>query len=114
MKIGLFGKTFSEGFDQSIQQLISEFEKGSCSFFVYEPFVKFLKKRVRFSSPIITFNRYEDIAGKLDYLISIGGDGSLLNTIMLIKDSGIPILGINTGRLGFLAVAIQEHYPEPC
>jgi NAD+ kinase len=41
--------------------------------------------------------------GALDFLISIGGDGTMLDTLTLVRDSGIPVLGVNTGRFGFLA-----------
>jgi len=108
MNIGLFGKSFSDDFDQSIQQLILKLEKESCNIYVYEPFARFLKKKVKFLSRIIAFTKHEEIKDKLDYLISIGGDGTLLNTITLVKDSGIPVLGINTGRLGFLASISKE------
>ena len=108
MNIGLFGKSFSDSFDQSIQQLVLKIEKENINIYIYEPFARFLKKKVKFLSRVITFTRHDEIKDKLDYLISIGGDGTLLNTITLVKDSGIPILGINTGRLGFLASISKE------
>jgi NAD+ kinase len=108
MNIALYGKSFSNTFDGSIQQLVSTLEKKKCKIFVFEPFAKFLKKKVCFSNPIVTFTQHEEITGKLDFLISIGGDGTFLNTITLIRDSGIPVFGINTGRLGFLASISKE------
>ena len=103
MNIALYGKSFSETFDSCIQQLILKLEKENCGLYIYEPFEFFLKKKVKFSSTIKTFNSYVDINKEVDFLISIGGDGTLLNTITLVRDSGIPVIGINTGRLGFLA-----------
>ncbi|NBV71045.1 MAG: NAD kinase, partial [Burkholderiaceae bacterium] len=50
-----------------------------------------------------TFNSFEDLDSSIDCMISLGGDGTLLDTVTLVRDSGIPILGINYGRLGFLA-----------
>jgi NAD+ kinase len=108
MNIGLFGKSFTDSFNQSIQQLVLKLEKENCNIYIYEPFALFLKKKVEFLSKVITFTMHEEIKDKLDCLISIGGDGTLLNTITLVKDSGIPILGINTGRLGFLAIISKE------
>ena len=50
------------------------------------------------------FDSYENLVkSKADYLISIGGDGTFLNSLSFIKDSGIPVLGVNAGRLGFLS-----------
>jgi NAD+ kinase len=42
-------------------------------------------------------------------MISIGGDGTILNTMLLVKDSGIPVIGLNTGRLGFLSSVPKEN-----
>ena len=50
-----------------------------------------------------TFNSSADLDETIDCLISLGGDGTLLDTVTLVKDTGIPVLGINYGRLGFLA-----------
>ena len=103
MNIALFGKSFTESFDTCIQQLVTKLENKKCNLFVYEPFAVFLKKKVKFTAGIKTFNNHSDIKSKIDFLLSIGGDGTLLNTITLIRDSGIPVIGINTGRLGFLS-----------
>ena len=108
MNIALYGKSFSENFDSCIQQLILKLEKENCGLYIYEPFALFLKKKVKFTSTIKTFNGYTDIKNNVDFLISIGGDGTLLNTITLVRDSGIPVIGINTGRLGFLASISKE------
>lgn len=47
---------------------------------------------------------------ELDYLISLGGDGTVLDTLRIVRDSGIPVLGINLGRFGFLAHSLQEEF----
>jgi NAD+ kinase len=112
MNIALFGKSFAESFDTSIQQMVAKLESEKCNLFVYEPFAHFLKRKVKFSASISTFNEYSDIKGKIDILLSIGGDGTLLNTITLIRDSGIPVIGINTGRLGFLSSISEEEILE--
>lgn len=54
------------------------------------------------------FNSHDVISGKIDLLISFGGDGTLLDTVTMIKNSNIPVLGINAGRLGFLANINQD------
>ena len=50
-----------------------------------------------------TFNSAEDLDESIDCVISLGGDGTLLDTVSFVQDKGIPVLGINYGRLGFLA-----------
>ena len=54
------------------------------------------------------FNSHDVFSGKIDLLISFGGDGTLLDTVTMIKNSNIPVLGINAGRLGFLANINQD------
>ncbi len=112
MNIALYGKSFSESFDSSIQQLVLKLEKAKCKIYIYEPFALFLKKKVKFNTEAHLYNGYSDIKGKVNYLISIGGDGTMLNTINLVRDSGIPVIGINTGRLGFLSSIAKEDVIE--
>ncbi len=58
------------------------------------------------------FHDYQDIGGKVDFFFSIGGDGTILDALTLVRDSGIPIMGINIGRLGFLSsIAKDEILP---
>ena len=109
MKIALYGRIFSKETSQYIQLLITKLEHFKSDMIVYEPFYNLIKNKVTFSSKISLFNTHEEIKNNnIDFLFSIGGDGTLLRTITLIKDSGIPVLGINTGRLGFLSSISKE------
>ena len=56
-----------------------------------------------------SFNSYKDLDDSFDFLISIGGDGTILRSISYIRNSGIPIVGVNTGRMGFLATIQKEN-----
>lgn len=76
---------------------------------VYEPFLAFLQPRITMNFTSEPFNKHEDVKDKIDILLSIGGDGTFLETIHIVKDTGIPILGINTGRLGFLASTSKDN-----
>ncbi len=109
MKIALYGRTFNKDTSQYIQLLITKLEHFKSNLIVYEPFYNLIKHKVIFSSKISLFNTHEEIKNNnIDFLFSIGGDGTLLRTITLIRDSGIPVLGINTGRLGFLSSISKE------
>lgn len=101
MRVGIFGKEFKQEFDEPIKLLIQELTQNGVEISVYHRFLEFLKARVDLSPDAPTFASAS--VPDLDLLISIGGDGSLLDTISVIKDAGIPILGVNTGRLGFLS-----------
>lgn len=55
-----------------------------------------------------SFTSYKDLDSSFDFLISIGGDGTILRAISYIRDSGVPIIGVNTGRMGFLATIQKD------
>ena len=107
MNILLHGINISAQFQTCILQLIQAFEeKGSNVKLTKNLFNSFRKKGGL--SPIVTpLNSKNDLAG-IDVVISIGGDGTLLDTISLIGAYEIPVLGINTGRMGFLATIAKE------
>lgn len=95
---------YSRGLDSEqslpMQFLLSELLSHKAVVFLYEPLAWQLPSNTHFS----TFNSYEDlVANEVEFLISIGGDGTILDAVTLIRDSNIPILGVNFGRLGFLA-----------
>lgn len=112
MYIAIFGKTFTDESLKYINQLIAKLNSINCKLIVYEPFYKQLKTKVKFNGKLTLFNTHEDIKDSVDFLISIGGDGTLLHTVTLVRDSGIPIIGLNIGRLGFLSsIAKDEILP---
>lgn len=104
MKIALYGKSFPDSFAINVQQLITKLELAHCKILIYEPFLSFLNQKVRLHDNISVFSTHQEIldAGT-DLFLSIGGDGTFLDTITFVRNSGIPVLGVNTGRLGFLA-----------
>lgn len=112
MNIALYGRSLSAGFEKCIQQLVNILEKHDCGIYIYEPFSAVLNNTVKFKKAFIPFTRHREICDNVSYIFSIGGDGTLLNTITLVKDSGIPVMGINTGRLGFLASISKEEVPH--
>ena len=103
MKIALFGKGFNNESIEYIKLLVDKLEHAGISIMVYEPFFKTIAKIIHFNQTVEVFTNHTQIRHQADFLLSIGGDGTLLDTITLVRDSGVPILGINLGRLGFLA-----------
>ncbi len=110
MIIGLYGRPAENNLSEYVQQLVTALKARNVELLIYEPFYKYLNENLTFQQQIPVFNTFEDINGKIDFLFSIGGDGTLLNSIPLIRDSGIPIVGINTGRLGFLSSISKEDF----
>ena len=103
MQIAIFGKTFTEDDKQYLQQLINKLESYNIKILVYEPYYKKINPYISFAKEPTYYNHHNEIKGRVDFLFSIGGDGTLLDTIKIVRDSGIPIMGINLGRMGFLS-----------
>ncbi len=103
MNIALFGKTISEDTKPYIQQIVNKLEAVGAKIMVFAPYYYIIKSEIVFNSEVSIFNNHNDLRDKVDFLFSIGGDGTLLDTLTLVRDSGIPIIGINVGRLGFLS-----------
>ncbi len=108
MNVALFGKTISTDDTPYLQEFIDRLTNLKGIIYLYKPFFNTLQKTIRFDRQPIMFTTQQEIRDKVEYLFSIGGDGTLLNTITLIGDSGIPVIGINIGKLGFLSGISKE------
>jgi NAD+ kinase len=103
MKLALFGKSIRKENYPYLLQLIDKLEAYKCELLVYEPFLDILRKIVDLRYEAKPFTSHKELKGNAEMLFSIGGDGTLLDSVSLVRDSGIPVLGINLGRLGFLS-----------
>jgi NAD+ kinase len=108
MRIAIFGKNTENNTLDFYSRLISSMQQHHCSVLIFEPLFKILKFKVAIPKNISLFSSYSDLNKNADYLFSIGGDGTMLEAVSLVKDSGIPILGFNIGRLGFLSSISKE------
>jgi NAD+ kinase len=93
--------------------MFSKFHALDLDVWIYEPLFDSLQKETGLR-PVSAgmFRSYEDLPRDLDFMFSLGGDGTLLETVNLVRDSGIPVLGVNIGRLGFLSYISQENLEE--
>ncbi len=109
MKIAFFGRAFDPAFLDNFRLMVSIMEERVSQFLVYEGLYDHIKGYVQFNKPFRVLPAGEPPDKDTFCMISIGGDGTLLDTITLLQNSGIPVLGINTGRLGFLsAISTDE------
>lgn len=109
MKIALYGKAFGSDYDELMRGVLCLLKESDIDIMIYEPFWNDIKHCFDETYEVHFFNKAEDIKNQIDVMFSFGGDGTILDSVPLIKDSGIPVLGINTGTLGFLAsVSPQE------
>jgi len=112
MVIALFGRAVSPENLKYVQRVVDKLNMKKCRLIVYQPFFEVLQDQVAFPADLEFFNDFQGIVGKVDFLFSIGGDGTILDALTQVRDSGIPIMGINVGRLGFLSsIAKDEILP---
>jgi NAD+ kinase len=111
MKIGIHGKEFKRESSSVVLKIFEILSTAGAEIFVSSKFDTFLKIQPLKKYKWHTYSPGNDIS-HLDYLISIGGDGTLLESVTHIGSQEVPILGINTGRLGFLAT-INKDDVEP-
>lgn len=103
MKIGIYGRQFNNSVLPYVQQVFDCLVAKKVDVLVYEDFYNFVKDKLFFPKQFGSFKTHQDIKGEVSLMISLGGDGTMLDTVALVRDSGIPMVGINFGRLGFLA-----------
>ncbi|MDG1778255.1 MAG: NAD kinase [Flavobacteriaceae bacterium] len=109
MKIAIYGPEFNERSHSAIVQLSDYLNKKSCAVFVEDNFYDSILKQSTIEIDSYGFETFKTLNSTFDLLISVGGDGTILRAITHVKDLGIPIVGINTGRLGFLATIKRDN-----
>lgn len=103
MRIAVFGKSFSEEALPFVVELLDALQESEVEVCINQFFVDFIAEKFDLKLPFETYTTAKEITNPIDFLISIGGDGTILDTITSIRDTEVPIVGFNTGRLGFLA-----------
>lgn len=113
MKIAIFGRSFTENFTESFKLMFDVFAKQKVEVLIYEPFYDFLIREINYK-PLVKsyFHDSDDMDKDVDFFVSIGGDGTFLDAVTYVRDSGVPIVGINSGRLGFMADIAQDEIPQ--
>jgi NAD+ kinase len=109
MKVAIFGQYYQNDTRPIIKDIFDFFNKNNTEIVVEENFLKILYEEKIIEKNYNTFSSHKDLNSSFDVLISIGGDGTILRAITFVRDSGIPILGVNAGRLGFLAKVQKEN-----
>ena len=103
MTIAIYSRSSNHDHSNYIEDIYRLLKDEGVDLIIFEPYYPFIKKTYQFNLSLETFSNSEELILKASYVISLGGDGTLLETIDLVKKSGVPLLGVNTGRLGFLA-----------
>jgi len=112
MKIGVYGQFYHKDSETYIQLILEVLQKKKVEIVVEEKFLKSINKHKDISKNYSNVSSFKTIDDSYDFFLSIGGDGTLLKSVTYVRDLGIPIIGINTGRLGFLATIQKEEIKQ--
>ena len=108
MKIAIFGQYYQNDTRPIIRDIFVFLNANNVELVIEERFLKILYNEQIIKKEYKTFNSHLDLDSSFDVLISIGGDGTILRAATFVRNSGIPIIGVNAGRLGFLAKVQKE------
>ncbi len=108
MKVAIYSRIIEYDQQSGVQRLFDELIRQNVQPVIHQPFLENIRSTFVLPSNISSFLESDDLDGSIDFLISLGGDGTLLDTVSLVRDKNIPVLGINFGRLGFLASIGKE------
>ena len=107
MKVAIYGQTYQDNAIDFLLELLDELEKESAEIFIEDEFYNlYLSKGNTTSFPV--FSATSGLDTSFNMFVSFGGDGTILRATTFVKDLGIPIVGVNTGRLGFLSTFKKE------
>jgi len=108
MKVAIYSRIIDDEQQIEVQHLFDELRRQNIEPVVYHSFMEKVGPGVKLPHDLKTFRESEDLDESIEFVISLGGDGTLLDTVALVRDKNIPVLGINFGRLGFLASIGKE------
>lgn len=111
-KVAIYGQSYSISAEKEIQILLQVLEDNNIESFIEKKFYDLLIEGNILDRTFPTFSHFNDLNTSFEFLFTLGGDGTILRAITYVRDLGIPILGINTGRLGFLATINKKTIKE--
>lgn len=109
MKVAIYGQYYQNSTEPIIRDIFAFFNSKNIEIVIESQFLKILQDKQLIQKDYKTFSSHKELDRSFDLMLSIGGDGTILRAVTLVRNSGIPILGINAGRLGFLASVQKEH-----
>ncbi|MDE1192216.1 MAG: NAD kinase [Arachidicoccus sp.] len=110
MQIAIYGRILPDEYKKDVFSLLEELRKTRVQVFLFHTFfLQYPEISAQFPN-IQPFHTAEELTGDTEFLLSLGGDGTILDTITFVKKNNIPILGVNFGRLGFLTGTSRENF----
>ncbi len=111
-KIGIYGQFYHENSEVYVQHILDALQKKEVKVVIEENFLKIINQHKDITKNFSQLETFTSLDDSYDLFFSIGGDGTLLKAVTYVQNLKIPIVGINTGRLGFLATIQKEQIAE--
>lgn len=108
MKAAIYSRVMDGDQRKDLQLFFDELANQKIEPVIYHDFFEQVKEHIHLPADTRTFSTAEDLSEDIEFIISLGGDGTLLDTVIMVRDKKISIMGINFGRLGFLASIGRE------
>jgi NAD+ kinase len=108
MKITIYGTNYNTDFNPYIKEFFQQLHQHHVEYQIYKPFYDFICQTTGNNIEESVFDSAENIMKQTDFMVSIGGDGTFLKSLPYVRNYNIPIIGLNSGRLGFLANIAKE------
>jgi NAD+ kinase len=112
LKVAIYSRVLESTQQKDVQLFFDELEKEGIVPVIFAEFFEQATRYLSLPAATETFSHHSQLTPDIDFLISLGGDGTLLDTVTLIRDKAIPVVGINLGRLGFLASIGRDEMVE--
>ncbi|SCY72699.1 NAD kinase [Flavobacterium caeni] len=112
MKVAIYGQYYQNSTEPIIRDIFVFFNNNGVEMVIEANFLQMLYEKQLIKKEYKTFASHTELDSSFDMMISIGGDGTILRATTLVRDSGIPILGVNAGRLGFLASVQKDNIEQ--
>lgn len=103
MKVAIYSRVMEEEQQKDVQLFFDELAKQKIEPVVFQHFYDQIKGKITAPSGTTTFTLSKELTEDIEVIVSLGGDGTLLDTITLVRNKKIAVMGVNFGRLGFLA-----------
>ncbi len=107
-KVGIYGQFYHTNSELYIEELLNVLDREDIEVAIEEEFLNLIDENKSIEKEYTQFSTFRELDESFDLFISVGGDGTILKSVNYIRDLDIPIVGINTGRLGFLATVNKE------
>ncbi|MBN9482952.1 MAG: NAD kinase [Bacteroidetes bacterium 43-93] len=112
MQVAIYNRTFEEQDIPTLQHIITMLEAHGIQLIFFKEFYERIQPYITLKAMPRVFTGRQDLPLNTDMLFSLGGDGTLLDTVCFVGNTNIPLIGINLGRLGFLAAIPEEEVED--